>query len=37
VPCAIGTRRAMGWLRTGDVVRVDGTTGVVTRVKPAER
>jgi pyruvate,water dikinase len=36
VPCVIGTRRACGWLRTGDVVRVDGTTGAVARVKPAE-
>ena len=36
VPCVIGTRRAGGWLRTGDVVRVDGNAGVVTRVKPAE-
>ncbi|HEV3354874.1 MAG TPA: PEP-utilizing enzyme [Acidimicrobiales bacterium] len=35
VPCVIGTRRAAGWLRTGDVVRVDGNTGTVTRVKAA--
>jgi pyruvate,water dikinase len=36
VPCVIGTRRACGWLRTGDVVRVDGTAGTVRRVKDAE-
>jgi pyruvate,water dikinase len=36
VPCVIGTRRAMGWLHTGDLVRVDGNTGTVVRVKPAE-
>jgi pyruvate,water dikinase len=36
VPCVIGTRRAMGWLETGDLVRVDGNTGAVVRVKPAE-
>jgi phosphohistidine swiveling domain-containing protein len=35
VPCVIGTRRACGWLVTGDVVRVDGTTGVVHRIKQA--
>jgi pyruvate,water dikinase len=35
VPCVIGTRRACGWLRTGDVVRVDGTAGTVRRVEQA--
>jgi pyruvate,water dikinase len=33
VPCVIGTRRACGWLHTGDVVRVDGNTGRVARLK----
>lgn len=35
VPCVIGTGRACGWLRTGDIVRIDGTSGVVTRTKQA--
>jgi pyruvate,water dikinase len=35
VPCVIGTRRACGWLVTGDLVRVDGTSGVVHRIKEA--
>jgi pyruvate,water dikinase len=37
VPCVIGTRRACGWLRTGDLVRVDGNTGAVVRLKTVEQ
>ena len=33
VPCVIGTRRACGWLQTGDLVRVDGNSGKVLRIK----
>jgi len=35
VPCVVGLHHAMGWLATGDLVRVDGTTGSVTRTKQA--
>jgi pyruvate,water dikinase len=36
VPCVVGTRNGTEAIRTGDLVRVDGHTGVVTVVKRAE-
>ena len=36
LPCVIGTGNGTAVLRTGDVVRVDGTAGIVTVLKPAE-
>jgi len=35
VPCVVGLHHATGWLATGDLVRVDGTAGTVTRTKQA--
>jgi phosphohistidine swiveling domain-containing protein len=36
VPCVVGTRNGTEAIRTGDVVRVDGGTGVVTILKRAD-
>jgi pyruvate,water dikinase len=34
VPCVVGLKGATEWLRTGDVVRLDGGAGVVERISP---
>jgi pyruvate,water dikinase len=36
LPCVIGTGNGTAVLRTGDLVRVDGTSGIVTVLTPAE-
>ena len=35
VPCVVALKDATAWLRTGDLVRLDGGAGVVERLEPA--
>jgi pyruvate,water dikinase len=37
IPCVVNTRNGTRLLRTGDWVRVDGTTGKVQLLKGAQR
>ena len=34
IPCVVGLKGATEWLRTGDVVRLDGGAGTVERIAP---
>lgn len=35
VPCVVALKGATGWLKTGDLVRLDGGTGQVEKLEPA--
>ncbi len=37
VPCVVSLKGVTRWLKTGDVVRLDGGAGTVERVSPDER